>query len=750
MLQFYCAHNKKSKDKSAWLNFLTATTAAALLLWPSAELYAQASPTTSATVVVAASDSKQSSKDNADYVCDGTADEVEIENALADLATAGSGEVVLMEGTYDIDDTINIDTELTGIRFMPGAKIKWSDTSSSEPLISIEESNTYLTYPRVEGSSNTENPRTRVGIMVGGQVKTVHGVQIYSPRCRFLDAGIEFGIVGSSSSGDNQVWGGRIDKCNVGIRSRGFVNRVYAPFISFCDVGIHCTDDRSSQKIEVYGATINQSTNQSILVDRGKDSIFYNLWLETTDEGLTPDEMIEVGTSTYEVYNCTFAGNTNMHLKAHDYAVTLTNSRGLRFENMLVSTNDFDNTTTTALINEASTSSGLDNRFGRITFYPGDIPAHTVLDKDGTGEVIVEMPPDVEDSQEGTTVGHVAPPSDADYLVVRQGDTYYAKQSNGHVPVVSETLKDVIDEIKASDTAVRFAAGTFDFGTITAGSEQTTYLELDNIQFLGAGRGVTTLQNTSTLTSADTEVFSFTRCDGVLIRDMTVSAGGTSDSSSDAIDFDAGSNCLIENVEVIASRGSGIVFDGKEIHNSVEQQASNNRVVGCYVTGCQYSGIKLLAADHNVISDCFVWGNTDHGILIDKASSVADQANKPSDYNTVTDSMVFENGEHGVFLRSSNYNKLSNLTIQNNADQVSSRDGIRITTSDSTPSVGNIITGCVATDDQGTKTQTYGVRLLVGSGAIDYTVIGDNYLRGNLTGTLSDGGTNTQTSNNAQ
>jgi hypothetical protein len=142
----------------------------------------------------------------------------------------------------------------------------------------------------------------------------------------------------------------------------------------------------------------------------------------------------------------------------------------------------------------------------------------------------------VEGSQEGTTVGHTSAPSDADYLVVRQGDTYYAKRSNGHVPVVSETLKDVMDEIKASDTTIRFAAGEYDYGTVVTNDQVAFFSGLNNIQFLGAGIGVTTIRNNGIL-AADTEVFNFTRCNGVVIRDMTVHAGGPYRSTSDGIDF---------------------------------------------------------------------------------------------------------------------------------------------------------------------------------------------------------------------
>jgi len=60
----------------------------------------------SVTLIVAASDSKD--KDKADYVCDGTADEAEIGQAILDLPAHG-GEVRLLEGTYNISTRITFE-----------------------------------------------------------------------------------------------------------------------------------------------------------------------------------------------------------------------------------------------------------------------------------------------------------------------------------------------------------------------------------------------------------------------------------------------------------------------------------------------------------------------------------------------------------------------------------------------------------------------------------------------------------------
>jgi len=63
-----------------------------------------------ATLIVAASDSKD--KEHADYVCDGTADEVEINQAISDLPATG-GSVILMDGTFNIDATITLDKTIS-------------------------------------------------------------------------------------------------------------------------------------------------------------------------------------------------------------------------------------------------------------------------------------------------------------------------------------------------------------------------------------------------------------------------------------------------------------------------------------------------------------------------------------------------------------------------------------------------------------------------------------------------------------
>lgn len=60
------------------------------------------------TITVASSNSNQQSKDSADFICSGVADQVEINNAILALGDLG-GSVLLLEGTYYLSDSIVID-----------------------------------------------------------------------------------------------------------------------------------------------------------------------------------------------------------------------------------------------------------------------------------------------------------------------------------------------------------------------------------------------------------------------------------------------------------------------------------------------------------------------------------------------------------------------------------------------------------------------------------------------------------------
>ncbi len=64
------------------------------------------------SMVVAAADATDKHKNQADYICDGTADDVEINAALSQVGAAGGGTVFLTAGSFTLTDTIKIPSDV--------------------------------------------------------------------------------------------------------------------------------------------------------------------------------------------------------------------------------------------------------------------------------------------------------------------------------------------------------------------------------------------------------------------------------------------------------------------------------------------------------------------------------------------------------------------------------------------------------------------------------------------------------------
>lgn len=325
-------------------------------------------------------------------------------------------------------------------------------------------------------------------------------------------------------------------------------------------------------------------------------------------------------------------------------------------------------------------------------------------------------------------------PAPGTFTIGTAGTTFTATSTNGTVH--SGTLKYVVEQAVldlngASGGTVVFPSGTWDLG-----SSQWEFYSIHDITFAGAGRDATVIRNTMSATM-DTEPFDVTVADRVTIRDLTVYAGGPARSTSDAIDMDAGNDVVIERVAVTGSRGRGIVFDGK----GAGWTADRNVVRDCLVTGVPGDGIELLASSGNLITGCTVRDVGGHGIQLAKASAGADQPHKTSDRNELRSNRIDQAGHDGINFNGGNVNVVIGNTVTNSSDDVTGRSGIRVGTSDGIACDDNRIEQNVATDDQATKTQAYGV--VVSDAACHRTVIRDNDLRGNRLGDLQDRGTDT-------
>ena len=90
-------------------------------------------------LIVAANDSTQAEKDSADYVADGTGDQVEINAALT---AAAGGKVYLLPGTYVASATILIPNNTTLAGSGPGTVIELADLDATDNLIENSDTTT--------------------------------------------------------------------------------------------------------------------------------------------------------------------------------------------------------------------------------------------------------------------------------------------------------------------------------------------------------------------------------------------------------------------------------------------------------------------------------------------------------------------------------------------------------------------------------------------------------------------------------
>lgn len=279
---------------------------------------------------------------------------------------------------------------------------------------------------------------------------------------------------------------------------------------------------------------------------------------------------------------------------------------------------------------------------------------------------------------------------------------------------------------------MQFTAGVFDLG-----ADYFKLVQVTDITFVGAGVDETVIRNYNS-TASDTEPFNFTGAFGVTVRDLTVSAGGPTRSTSDALDFDEGNNVLVERVKVIAARGRGIVFDGK----NAGWTSTGNTIRDCVIVGVSGDGIELLASSGDRVSGCLITDVGGHGIQINKSSPIADQPNKKANRNVITANTITQAGQDGINVTSGDDNEITGNTITDSSDDTSGRDGIRITSTDAVSCDGNRVWGNRATDDQTTRTQKYGLN--IASALCHSTVVGsDNVFTGNLVGPIRDVGTGT-------
>ncbi len=303
---------------------------------------------------------------------------------------------------------------------------------------------------------------------------------------------------------------------------------------------------------------------------------------------------------------------------------------------------------------------------------------------------------------------------------------YHADSINS-LSTYTGTLKEVVENaVIELDSGI---GGTIAFraGKFNLGSNFFHIREVDNITFEGQGMGVTIVKNNS-YAAADTEVFNFGDSNNITIRNLTIKARGSARSTSDAIDNDAGSNWLVENVEIAASRSRGLVFDGKDLG----KVANNNIIRNCIINGVKRHGVEFIASSNNRIENCEITNVGGRGISIVKSSPSAGQPNKKSTFNVIRNNTISNPTDDAIRVNGSKRNTIQGNTLENGLN-----DGIEIGTTHGISCNNNIVR-----DNTVTGNARYG--LSISNSECEKTVVGNNNnFTGNTLGEINDLGTGT-------
>jgi len=243
-----------------------------------------------ATMIVAADDSLH--KNMADYVCDGTADNVEIQAALDALPATG-GEVHLLDGTYVIADDIVLDSyqTLSGCgsntilsTTVAGCKVLKALGGSGTEKIGIVVSNLALT---------SSTPGTTVAIYCEYvDHSTFENLWItgFDDQGIYLEHSDENRIMDSHVEGDVGCDGFELYDCEHNIISGNFVDG--------CDEGIYLAGD--CLHCVISANTCHDAYDACIFVLNSSD--YTSITGNTCEEG-------DMGIEVYGAAHCTVSGN---------------------------------------------------------------------------------------------------------------------------------------------------------------------------------------------------------------------------------------------------------------------------------------------------------------------------------------------------------------------------------------------------------------------------------------------------------
>ncbi|NLI59643.1 MAG: hypothetical protein GX387_14260 [Clostridium sp.] len=218
-----------------------------------------------------------------DYLCDGTADQVEINQAITALPATG-GEVVILDGTYNITAKINVTKDNVSIRGNGNATIlkRMFNSSVREGVITLT---------------------SRSGCKVAN-------LQIEGNKASYTNSN-NYGIYLSDSSNSNTVTGNACNNNRYGIHLNSSSNNTVT--------GNTCNNNR-------YGISLNSSSNNTVTGNTCNNND-YGIYLNSSSNNTVTGNTCNNNSQGIYLYsssnNNTVTGNT---CNNNDYGIHLNSS----------------------------------------------------------------------------------------------------------------------------------------------------------------------------------------------------------------------------------------------------------------------------------------------------------------------------------------------------------------------------------------------------------------------------------------
>ena len=250
-----------------------------------------------ASLVIASKDSPN--KEKADYVCDGTADQVEIQKAIDSLPSSG-GMIELLEGTFNFSDDVEITKSNVTIRGAGRATVlkhnptKWvkltKDEKNGSKTITVEDISPFHVGQLIGITDGNINPPPKPGQLQSYYFtyyvpSEFHTIKDISENTISLDRGLEKAVTRAKNAKVAPAWVmiKAYDKTNLSLRDFSIdCNRdnVARPYHGYCHYPDHPTQQYKSPPPTILSKVHHgEEPTSAIYMDYAHNSEFRNLYL---------------------------------------------------------------------------------------------------------------------------------------------------------------------------------------------------------------------------------------------------------------------------------------------------------------------------------------------------------------------------------------------------------------------------------------------------------------------------------------